>query len=159
MDTLRVRRFAGCQDYTDIWQQMRHFTDTRTEDTIDEIWLLQHHPVLTLGQAGKIQHLLAATDIPVVKTDRGGQITYHGPGQLMVYVLLDLKRRNLGVRQLVTAMEKSVIAVLMDLGIPAYAKKSAPGVYVTQQARGYKREYKIAALGLRVRKGLSLIHI
>lgn len=149
MDPVRVRRFDGLQDYTDIWQQMRHFTDERTGDTPDEFWLMQHHPVFTLGQAGKTEHLLQTSHIPLVLSDRGGQITYHGPGQLMVYVLLDIKRRQLGVRELVTQMEKSVIALLQEFHITSYAKKSAPGVYVEQD----DHEYKISALGLRVRKG------
>lgn len=149
MASVRVRHFEGLQDYADIWQQMRRFTDERTRDTPDEIWLLQHNPVFTLGQAGKMEHLLQTSKIPVIKTDRGGQITYHGPGQLMVYVLLDMKRRQLGVRELVTRMEKAVIALLQEFHIDSYAKKSAPGVYVKQDGR----EHKIAALGLRVRKG------
>lgn len=150
MNTLRVQHFEGLQDYADIWQQMRRFTDERNGDTPDELWLLQHSPVFTLGQAGKMEHLLhASQNIPVIKSDRGGQITYHGPGQLMAYVLLDMKRRQLGVRELVTGMEKSIIALLQEFHIASYAKKSAPGVYVNQD----KREYKIAALGLRVRKG------
>jgi len=149
MHSVRVRRFDGLQDYASIWQQMRHFTDERSGDTPDEIWLLQHNPVFTLGQAGKTEHLLQASKIPVIKTDRGGQVTYHGPGQLMVYLLLDMKRRGLGVRELVTRMEKAVIALLQEFQIESYAKKTAPGVYVKQDGR----EQKIAALGLRVRKG------
>lgn len=149
MNSVRVRRFEGLQDYANIWQQMRDFTDTRDAGTVDQIWLLQHHPVYTLGQAGKAEHLLHTSDIPVIKTDRGGQITYHGPGQLIVYVLLDLQRRQRGVRQLVTLLEQSIIRLLAEYDIHSYAHKSAPGVYVMQN----EREHKIAALGLRVRKG------
>src|SRR5690606_36992041 len=100
----------------------------RTGDSPDEIWLLQHRPVFTLGQAGKMEHLLQASPIPVIKTDRGGQITYHGPGQLIAYVLLDMKRRGLGVRELVTQLEQAVIALLQEFQVTGYAKKSAPGV-------------------------------
>lgn len=149
MNSLRVRCFNGLQDYAYIWQAMRDFTDKRSDETVDEIWLMQHQPVFTLGQAGKTEHLLQASSIPVIKSDRGGQITYHGPGQLMAYVLLNMKRRQLGVRELVTRMEKSVIALLQEFNIDSYAKKTAPGVYVNQD----NNEYKIAALGLRVRKG------
>jgi len=149
MHSIHVRRFDGLQDYANIWQQMRHFTEHRHADTTDEIWLMQHNPVITLGQAGKTEHLLQASKIPVIKTDRGGQVTYHGPGQLMAYLLLDMKRRGLGVRELVTQMEQAVIALLQEFHIESYAKKTAPGVYVKQDGR----EQKIAALGLRVRKG------
>jgi len=149
MEPVSVQHFDGLQDYLSIWQQMRSFTDQRTDHTPDQIWLLQHRPVFTLGQAGKTEHLLQASQIPLIKTDRGGQITYHGPGQLMAYLLLDIKRRGLGVRELVTRMEKSVIAVLQEFDIASYAKKTAPGVYVKQDGR----EQKIAALGLRVRRG------
>ena len=147
-----IKKYSGLQDYQSIWQDMRLFTDTRQPDTADEIWLLQHHPVFTLGQAGKMEHLLGQTRIPLIKTDRGGQITYHGPGQLVVYLLIDMKRRQLGVRKLVSLMENSLIELLQRFGIDAYAKKSAPGVYVYRQQ---DREYKIAALGLRVRRGCS----
>ena len=144
-----IKKFEGLQDYKKTWQAMRAFTDNRSVDTPDEIWLLQHHPVFTQGQAGKAEHLLDAASIPLVQSDRGGQITYHGPGQLLAYLLLDLKRRQLGVRDIVTVMEHTVIALLEESGITAYAQKSAPGVYV--DIRG--REHKIASLGLRVRKG------
>jgi lipoyl(octanoyl) transferase len=149
MNLVHVRHFEGLQDYADIWQQMRNFTDERTGDTPDEIWLLQHSPVFTLGQAGKKEHLLRPSRIPVIKSDRGGQITYHGPGQLMVYVLLDIKRRQLSVRNLVTCLENAVIALLQEFDIESYAKKSAPGVYVQKD----NLEQKISAVGLRVRKG------
>ncbi|SEI01435.1 lipoyl(octanoyl) transferase [Rheinheimera pacifica] len=142
-----VIRELGVQDYTTVWQAMQQFTDQRNSNTTDELWLLEHQPVFTQGQAGKEEHLLFPGDIPVVKVDRGGQVTYHGPGQLMVYVLLDLKRRNMGVRQLVTLLEQVLIQLLSAYGINAYAKLDAPGVYVDGG--------KIASLGLRVRKGCT----
>jgi len=155
LQTVLVKKIAGLQDYQEIWQAMRDFTDQRTTETPDEIWLLQHHPVFTLGQAGKIEHLLTSTELPVVKTDRGGQITYHGPGQLIAYLLIDLKRRHLGVRDLVTLMEKSLVELLQELGVTSYAKKTAPGVYVQCTMNNHSIEHKIASLGLRVRKGCS----
>lgn len=142
-----VIRDLAIADYTAVWQAMQQFTDARDASTADQLWLLEHQPVFTQGQAGKEEHLLFPGDIPVVKVDRGGQVTYHGPGQLVVYVLLDLKRRNLGVRQLVTMLEQVLIQVLAEYGISAYAKPDAPGVYVD--------EAKIASLGLRVRKGCT----
>ncbi|HEY0921129.1 lipoyl(octanoyl) transferase LipB [Rheinheimera pacifica] len=142
-----VIRELGVQGYTTVWQAMQQFTDQRNSNTTDELWLLEHQPVFTQGQAGKEEHLLFPGDIPVVKVDRGGQVTYHGPGQLMVYVLLDLKRRNMGVRQLVTLLEQVLIQLLSAYGINAYAKPDAPGVYVDGG--------KIASLGLRVRKGCT----
>jgi len=126
---------------------MQTFTDSRTADTPDEIWLLEHEPVYTQGQAGKPEHLLHHTDIPVVQSDRGGQITYHGPGQLIAYLLLDVRRKGLGVRELVTALEQAVIRLLAAYGIAAVAKPDAPGVYVNGA--------KIASLGLRIRRGCS----
>ncbi|WP_081960839.1 lipoyl(octanoyl) transferase LipB [Nitrincola sp. A-D6] len=126
---------------------MQAFTDQRQAETPDEIWLLQHHPVFTQGQAGKPEHLLNPGDIPVVKSDRGGQVTYHGPGQLMAYLLLDLRRKKLGVRDVVSLMEEAVIALLADHGQVAVARADAPGVYVDG--------CKIASLGLRVRRGCS----
>ncbi len=126
---------------------MRTFTNTRTTDTPSELWLVEHEPVFTQGQAGCPKHLLAPGDIPVVQTDRGGQVTYHGPGQLVVYVLLSLREAGLGVRTLVSALEQAVIDLLDGLGIIAHARPEAPGVYVG--------EAKIAALGLRVRRGYS----
>jgi len=142
-----VIRDLAIADYTAVWQAMQQFTDARDSATADQLWLLEHQPVFTQGQAGKAEHLLFPGDIPVVKVDRGGQVTYHGPGQLVVYVLLDLKRRNLGVRQLVTLLEQVLIQLLESYGITAYAKPDAPGVYVN--------EAKIASLGLRVRKGCT----
>ena len=142
-----IIRELGLQHYTDVWQAMQQFTDQRDSSTTDELWLLEHHSVFTQGQAGKEEHLLFPGDIPVVKVDRGGQVTYHGPGQLVVYVLLDLKRRNLGVRALVTLIEQVLVELLAGYGVSAYAKADAPGVYVDGA--------KIASLGLRVRKGCT----
>lgn len=126
---------------------MRAFTDTRTADTPDEIWVVEHPPVFTQGQAGKAEHIINPGDIPIVQSDRGGQVTYHGPGQLVVYCLFDLKRRRMGIRQLVTALEEAVIDMLTQLDIKAYAKPDAPGIYID--------EMKICSIGLRVRKGCS----
>lgn len=126
---------------------MREFTSTRSADAQDQLWLVEHPPVFTQGQAGKAEHLLARSDIPVVQSDRGGQVTYHGPGQLLAYPLIDLKRLNFGVRELVTRIEQSVVDLLADYGVHAAARPDAPGVYVADQ--------KIASLGLRVRKGCS----
>ena len=126
---------------------MRDFTESRSADTQDELWVLEHPPVYTLGQAGKTEHLLNPADIPIVNSDRGGQVTYHGPGQLIIYTLLDIRRMKLGVRQLVDTLENAIIELLAGYEINAESQKRAPGVYVDGQ--------KIAALGLRVRKGCS----
>ncbi len=142
-----IIRDLGQVDYTSTWQRMQQFTDQRDDSTVDEIWLLEHPPVFTQGQAGKAEHLLFPGDIPVVQVDRGGQVTYHGPGQLVAYVLLNIKRRNLGVRQLVNLIEQSIIATLAQNEVTAYAKADAPGVYVDEK--------KVASLGLRVRKGCT----
>lgn len=142
-----IVRELGLQPYQQVWQDMQQFTDQRTDTTPDELWLLQHSPVFTLGKNGRPEHILNAADIPVIKSDRGGQVTYHGPGQIVVYTLLDLKRMNIGVRELVTRIENSVISLLEEYAIHAAARKDAPGVYVDGR--------KIAALGLRVRKGCS----
>lgn len=142
----RVRRL-GVVPYQPTWEAMREFTGQRQPDTQDEIWLLQHPPVYTLGQAGKPEHLLRDTGIPVVKIDRGGQITYHGPGQLIVYLLIDLARRKLKVRELVQLIEQALIDCLADYGVAAERHDGAPGVYVGAA--------KIAALGLRVKGGCS----
>lgn len=142
-----VIRELGQQPYSDVWQAMQKFTDQRDDMSLDQLWFLQHDPVFTQGQAGKEEHILAAGDIPIVKVDRGGQVTYHGPGQQMVYVLLNLKRRKLGVRQLVTLLEQVIVDSLAAFHIKAYAKPDAPGVYVDEK--------KIASLGLRIRKGCS----
>lgn len=140
-------KHLGLVDYVSTWQAMQDFTSQRDPQSDDEIWLLEHPPVYTQGLAGKPEHLLAATSIPVIKTDRGGQITYHGPGQLVAYVLYDLKRAGMSVRELVRRIEQALIDVLQDYGITASRKTSAPGVYV--------HGAKIAALGLRVRRGCS----
>lgn len=142
-----VIRLLGQADYMSIWRAMQNFTMRRTVDTPDEIWLLEHPPVYTQGQAGKPEHLIAATDIPVVPIDRGGQITYHGPGQVVAYVLVDLRRRGYGVRELVTRLEQAVINLLAEQGVVASRLDGAPGVYVGGA--------KIAALGLRVRHGCT----
>ncbi|MEW6313804.1 MAG: lipoyl(octanoyl) transferase LipB [Pseudomonadota bacterium] len=140
-----IRHF-GLLEYQPTWRAMQDFTAARDPDTPDEAWLLQHPPVYTLGLNGKPEHLLRAdTGIPVVKVDRGGQITYHGPGQIIVYLLLDLQRQGLGVRALIRRMEQAVLDLLAGYGIAAELKAGAPGVYV--------REAKIAALGLRVKRG------
>ena len=146
MTALRVREL-GRLPYQPAWQAMQRFTNERGPDTPDEIWLLEHEPVFTQGQAGKAEHVLMPGDIPVVQADRGGQVTYHGPGQLIAYLLLDVRRSGLGVRELVSRMEASLVALLGEYGIAAYAKPDAPGVYVGAA--------KIASLGLRIRNGRS----
>jgi lipoyl(octanoyl) transferase len=137
----------GLQPYETSWLAMREYTDRRDASSPDQLWLLQHTPVFTLGQAGKSEHLLEPGSIPVVRTDRGGQVTYHGPGQLIAYLLLDLRRAKLGVRALVSHLEQAVVSLLSDYRIHGAAKPEAPGVYVDGR--------KIAALGLRVRQGRS----
>ncbi|PMM04802.1 octanoyltransferase [Vibrio breoganii] len=145
-DRLEIHHL-GRQDYEPIWQRMHRFTDERDENTVDQIWIVEHNPVFTQGQAGKEEHLLNTGDIPVVKSDRGGQVTYHGPGQMVVYFLLNLRRRGLGVRELVTHIENTVVQTLAKLGIESTARPDAPGVYVEGK--------KICSLGLRIRKGCS----
>ncbi len=140
-------RQLGLQEYATTWQAMQQFTESRTQETEDEIWVVEHPPVYTLGLNGKPEHLLTPGLIPVIKTDRGGQVTYHGPGQLVVYTLLDIKRLQLGVRQLVTLLEQAIITTLGQYGISSAARKDAPGVYLGQQ--------KIASIGLRIKKGCS----
>ena len=140
-------RELGLVDYEPTWQAMQRFTNARDADTADEIWLLQHPPVFTQGQAGKPEHLLLPGDIPVVQVDRGGQVTYHGPGQLVAYLLLDVRRSGIGVRELVSRIERSLVATLGSYGVTANAKPDAPGVYVDGA--------KIASLGLRIRNGRS----
>lgn len=142
-----IVRTLGRQDYLPVWRAMQDYTLRRTHDDPDEIWLLEHPPVYTLGLNGRSEHVLTPGAIPVVHTDRGGQVTYHGPGQLIAYTLFDLKRLSWGVRQLVTVLEQSVIDLLRGYGIDAAARPDAPGVYVGAA--------KIAALGLRVRRGCS----
>ncbi len=143
---LRVRRL-GLRPYEPVWRAMQAFTDRRSPETPDEIWLVEHPPLFTLGQAGRREHLLDPGAIPVLAVDRGGQVTYHGPGQLLAYLLVDLRRAGLGVRQFVTLLEQSVIGLLAARGIEARARPDAPGVYVAGR--------KIASLGLRVRRGCS----
>src|SRR3979490_3259404 len=138
-------RELGLTAYEPVWHAMQRFTDGRGPHTSDEVWLVQHPSVFTQGQAGKPEHLLLPGDIPVVQVDRGGQVTYHGPGQLVVYLLLDLKRLRLGVRALVEAIESAVIKLLGSYGIEAYGRRDAPGVYVKRDGR----EAKVAALGLK----------
>ncbi|AGA85125.1 octanoyltransferase [Pseudomonas sp. SCT] len=140
-------RELGLIEYRSAWQAMQQFTNTRDADSDDEIWLLQHPPVFTQGQAGKAEHLLFPGDIPVVQVDRGGQVTYHGPGQLVGYLLLDVRRLGIGVRELVSRIERSLIDLLAEYGVEATAKPDAPGVYVNGA--------KIASLGLRIRNGRS----
>ncbi|EPO5089798.1 TPA: lipoyl(octanoyl) transferase LipB [Enterobacter hormaechei] len=140
-------RHLGLQPYEPVSQAMHDFTDMRDDTTFDEIWLVEHLPVFTQGQAGKAEHLLMTGDIPVIQSDRGGQVTYHGPGQQVMYVLLNLKRRKLGVRELVTLLEQTVVNTLAEYGIDAHPRADAPGVYVG--------EMKICSLGLRIRKGCS----
>ncbi len=138
-------KHLGLTDYEPVWQSMKQFTDDRDGDTQDELWLTEHNPVYTQGLNGRKEHLVATGNIPVVQVDRGGQVTYHGPGQLVIYCLLDLQRLGLGIRQLVTNIEQAIIKLLNDYDIDAYARSDAPGVYINQA--------KIAALGLRIRKG------
>lgn len=142
-----VVRQLGLQTYLPIWQAMQDFTTNRDDGTADELWLVEHQSVFTQGQAGKEEHILMSGDIPVVKVDRGGQVTYHGPGQQMMYVLLNLKRNKLGVRNLVTALEECVVNTLKEYTIIAYPKVDAPGVYVDGK--------KVCSIGLRIRKGCS----
>ncbi len=146
MTTLEVR-FLSTQDYQTTWHAMRDWTVQRTATTPDQLWVMEHPPVFTQGQAGKAEHVLDPGDIPVVQTDRGGQVTYHGPGQLVIYTLIDLTRRKTGVRGLVTALEQAVIATLNNYGITATADPKARGVYVSRA--------KICSLGLRVKRGCS----
>ncbi|MDH3641647.1 MAG: lipoyl(octanoyl) transferase LipB [Gammaproteobacteria bacterium] len=140
-------RDLGRTDYQTVFEAMRSFTEARGETTIDEVWLTEHHPVFTQGQAGKAEHVLAPGDIPVVQTDRGGQVTFHGPGQIVGYLLFDLRRMGVSVRELVTGIEEAVVNVLADYGIDGAPRADAPGVYVGGA--------KVAALGLRVRRGYS----
>ena len=142
----RVREL-GRQPYEPVWRAMQRFTDVRDESTTDELWVVEHDPVFTLGQAGKPEHVLAAGDIPVIHVDRGGQVTYHGPGQIVVYPLLDLKRRKVGVREYVHRIEQALIDTLGEWNIHAERRDGAPGVYVA--------DAKVAALGIRVRRGCT----
>jgi len=145
-NTLSIRQL-NIADYIPVWEAMKSFTDTRHDKTPDEVWFVEHPPVYTQGQAGKPEHVLNPGDIPVIQTDRGGQVTYHGPGQLVAYILFDLKRLDIGVRKLVMNLEQAIINVLTDYNITAKGRRDAPGVYVNNA--------KICSIGLRVRKGLS----
>jgi lipoyl(octanoyl) transferase len=142
-----VIRRLGLVDYEPVWRRMQHLTDDRGPDTPDELWSLQHPPVFTLGMNADRTHVLAPGDIPVIPIDRGGQVTYHGPGQIVVYVMLDLGRRRLGVRELVVSLEKAVIDTVAGYGVEAYPRRDAPGVYVGDS--------KLASLGLRIRRDCS----
>jgi lipoyl(octanoyl) transferase len=142
-----VVRQLNSMDYSQVWRAMQDFTDNRDNTNQDELWLVEHPPVFTQGQAGKEEHLLMPGDIEVVKVDRGGQVTFHGPGQQVIYFMIDLRRRKMGVRQLVTLIENAIVDTLNEYGIKAYPKPNAPGVYVDDK--------KVASLGLRVRKGCS----
>ncbi|MFT5116759.1 MAG: lipoyl(octanoyl) transferase [Kiritimatiellia bacterium] len=150
MDTNSLRiRDLGLQPYEKIWQAMSRFTNERDDTTIDELWLVEHEPVYTQGQAGKPEHILQASDIPIVKSDRGGQVTYHGPGQLILYPLINLRRRHMGVRDMVTLLEELVVQWLSTHAVVAYARADAPGVYIKKN----ENDAKIASLGLRIRRG------
>lgn len=140
-------RFLGRQDYVPLWHEMQRFTDERDASTPDEIWFCEHPPVFTLGLNASKEHLLAPGDIPVVQIDRGGQVTFHGPGQLMIYPLIDIRRANIGVRKLVTALEQSVVDLAAEYDVAASARADAPGVYVEDD--------KLASVGLRIRRGAS----
>jgi lipoyl(octanoyl) transferase len=142
-----VVKYLGVQDYESVFSAQQQFTRNRCEHDPDELWVVAHPPVFTLGQAGKTEHVLDAGGIPLVQSDRGGQVTYHGPGQVVIYTLLNIRRLNLTVKSLVTSIEQSVIDYLSDLGLQAEIRTGAPGVYVQQQ--------KIAALGLRITRGYS----
>lgn len=142
-----IIRQLNRQPYSTVFDAMKSFTENRDDSTEDELWFVEHDPVFTQGQAGKAEHILATGDIPVVQADRGGQVTYHGPGQQVVYFLLDIKRRKLGVRALVTHIENGIVATLAESGVEAYPRADAPGVYVADK--------KVASLGLRIRKGRS----
>ena len=144
-ETPPVIQYLGLQPYHSVYQQMQSFQKQRNDDTADEIWLLQHQPVFTLGRNGKREHILSPSDIPIIPIDRGGQVTYHGPGQLIAYTLIDLKRNKLGVKQWVKHLEDCVIQLLATYAVTAVSDDKAPGVYVSGK--------KIAALGLRVSKG------
>ena len=146
-----IIRTLACTDYESTWRAMQAFTNARTLATPDEIWLTEHSPIYTLGLAGRREHVLRDNGIPVVKSDRGGQVTYHGPGQLVAYLLFDLRRAKIGVRDMVRRIEAAVITWLETAGIPAHGKVSAPGIYVLRNGV----EAKIAALGLRVRNGCT----
>ena len=149
-------KYLGLVGYEPTWKAMLDYTNQRDQDSPDQLWLVEHQPVFTQGQAGKEEHVLAPGDIPVVQVDRGGQVTYHGPGQLVAYPLINLKRLGIGVRDLVTAIESSIVAALAEYSLTAYPKADAPGVYIKADHQGRSQvEHKIASLGLRVRRGCS----
>jgi lipoyl(octanoyl) transferase len=143
---LHVRRL-GLSDYEPVWRAMQAFTDARDEGTVDELWLVQHPPVFTQGQAGKAEHVLAPGNIPVIQVDRGGQVTYHGPGQIVAYPLVDIRRKGIGVKQFVCRIEEAIIQTLKGYGLVGERISGAPGIYVNGE--------KIASLGLRVRRGCT----
>lgn len=147
VQTLKVKTLVCKQEYSLVFQAMKEFTEKRSAETSDEFWILEHHPVYTQGQAGNAEHILAPVEIPIIQTDRGGQVTYHGPGQLIVYLLVDVQRKGLGVRKFVSSIEQAVIDLLAEYSISAHSKKEAPGVYI--------EDAKICSLGLRIRKGCS----
>ena len=152
MDTVEIStpvkiKHLGFSEYEPVWRAMQEFTDSRDKDTTDEIWTVEHPPVFTQGQAGKAEHILAAGDIPVIQVDRGGQVTYHGPGQIVIYPLIDLKRHKMGIKALVHGIEESIIQTLSQYDVYAQRRENAPGVYVEGK--------KVASLGLRVRKGCT----
>ena len=147
MTTPHTVESLGRQDYEPLWRRMQRITDERGPDTPDRLWFCEHPPVFTLGMAASREHVLAPGDIPLVQIDRGGQVTYHGPGQLMIYPLIDVRRAGLGVRALVSALENSVIELLAGADIEAVARRDAPGVYVDGR--------KVASIGLRIRRGCS----
>jgi len=145
--SILIRHLSGLQNYQSIWKLMQQFTHERTESSLDEIWTLEHFPIFTQGQNGKKEHILAPGNISVIPVDRGGQVTYHGPGQLVVYTLIDLKRKKLNVRDIVTILEQSIITLLSEFQIVAETQCKAPGVYVENK--------KICSVGLRIRRGCS----
>lgn len=149
--TLYVRRILSLQPYETIWREMRALTDVRDDATPDELWLLEHDAVFTQGQNGKPEHILEKSHIPIVQTDRGGQVTYHGPGQLMIYTLINIKRKKWQVRTLVTLLENTMIDLLASLQLSAYSKLNAPGIYIKIK----DGETKICSIGLRIRRGCS----
>ena len=147
MQNKLIVKKLGRQDYEPVWKAMHKFTDERTEEDVDQVWLVEHNPIFTQGQAGKAEHVLNAGDIPVIQSDRGGQVTYHGPGQLVAYFLINIRRKKFGVRDLVTHIENLVINTLKAYNIDSAARPDAPGVYVDGK--------KICSLGLRIRRGCS----
>ena len=150
MDTVKADiklNYLGLKNYEPIWRAMQTFTDKRDENTLDELWMVQHPPVFTQGQAGKAEHILNPAGIPVIQVDRGGQVTYHGPGQIVIYPLIDLKRHKIGIKALVNGIEEALIQTMAEYDVVAKRKEKAPGVYVDGK--------KIASLGLRVRKGCT----